>query len=228
MGAASSLGRSQTSFPRKPWADYNPTFRHRRSGDAGLRIIHYPHPTLRQRAEPVRRVDAELRKIVAEMFELMYAQNGVGLAANQVDLPIRMFVVNTAGNPDEGEELVFINPVISRPKGTCEHQEGCLSLPGLYADVTRPEVVHVQAYTPSGNEIDTDLDGFLSRVVQHELDHLDGILFFDRLSEPARLGLEPTLEEFQLVYQQKRNSLEIPDDATIEKQWSEWKDRYCR
>ena len=101
-----------------------------------MEIITYPHPTLRYKSKPIKRVDAQLHDVVREMFELMYDANGVGLAANQVDLPIRLFVVNLEADPEKGEELVFINPVIRMPKGTKEHEEGCLSLPGLYGNVS--------------------------------------------------------------------------------------------
>ncbi len=103
-----------------------------------MKIIHYPHPTLRHRSKPVRRVDAKLKSMISEMFDLMYEASGIGLAANQVDLPLRFFVCNLAGERGEGEELVFINPVISRPKGNEEREEGCLSLPGVCAPVKRP------------------------------------------------------------------------------------------
>src|SRR5688572_26592799 len=97
-----------------------------------LELIQYPHPTLRHVARPLKKIDAELRDIVRQMFELMYKNRGVGLAANQVDLPYRLFIVNLEGDPAKGEELVFVNPVISRRKGLAEAEEGCLSLPGLY------------------------------------------------------------------------------------------------
>ena len=109
------------------------------------------------------------------MFELMYDAKGVGLAANQVDLPFRLFVTNLAGAPDEGEEMVFINPVVERPKGNTEQDEGCLSLPEVYAPVRRPERITVSAYDLSGNEINGEIDGIMARVVQHETDHLDAV-----------------------------------------------------
>ena len=103
-----------------------------------MEIVHYPHPTLRHQSKPVRRVDTELREIVREMFRLMYEAEGVGLAANQVDLPLRLFVVNLGTERGEDKELVFINPVISGPKGNDEAEEGCLSIPKVYAPVRRP------------------------------------------------------------------------------------------
>src|SRR5688500_7945225 len=104
-----------------------------------LKVITYPHPGLRRPAKAIKRVDAALREIVREMFELMYEHKGIGLAANQVDLPLRLFVLNLEGKKGEGEEMVFINPVISRHKGSAEAEEGCLSLPGVYGNVIRPK-----------------------------------------------------------------------------------------
>lgn len=178
-------------------------------------------------SKPIKRVDAELRDVVRRMFDLMYEARGVGLAANQVDLPLRLFVVNTECDPDEGEELVFVNPVLSKPKGGDEHEEGCLSLPQLYGPVRRPERIHVNAFGIDGREIDLDLDGFLARVVQHEADHLDGVLFIDRLSETARPEFADALDEFELEFVSRRKTGEIPDDATIARRLAEWERRYC-
>jgi peptide deformylase len=193
-----------------------------------LQIVPYPHPTLRRTALPIKRVDAALRDIVGRMFELMYASRGVGLAANQVDLPLRLFIVNPKGDPQEGEEMVFLNPVLSRPKGGMEEaEEGCLSFPQLYGPVTRPKRIHVQAYGLDGEEISTDLDGFLARVVQHETDHLDGVLFTDRMSTTNRMVVAEVLEGFELEFQRKRESGEIPGDVEIEARLREWERQYC-
>src|SRR6185369_16242003 len=138
-------------------------------------------------SKPLRRVDSELRKKIREMFELMYAARGIGLAANQVDVPLRFFIVNLEAKPEAGEELVFINPVLSRPRGGSEEsEEGCLSLPGLYGQVVRPKQVRISAYSLAGEEIQLDATGLLARCVQHEFDHLDGVLFTDRMSSAAR------------------------------------------
>lgn len=194
---------------------------------SSLQIVNYPHPTLRYVSRPVRRVDAELRQMVQQMLQLMYVAKGVGLAANQVDLPLRLFVVNTAGNPEEGEEHVFINPVISHPKGQAEQEEGCLSIPGVVGNVRRPEQVRVQAYDLSGNEIQLHLDGLFARVVQHELDHLDGVLFTDRLSETGKLAVRAELEELELEFKMRRDTRAIPGDDQIAKQRTELEERYC-
>lgn len=181
-----------------------------------MRVINFPHPTLLRVSKPLRRVDAELRKLVAEMFDLMYQNKGIGLAANQVDLPYRLFVVNEAGDPKQKEqERVFINPVLSKPKGSDEAEEGCLSLPGLYAQVRRPASVHVSAYDLSGKEISLDAEGLLARVIQHENDHLDGVLFVDRLSPTALADVKDKLDDFRAEFLSRREVGEFPDDAKI-------------
>lgn len=192
-----------------------------------LQIIHYPHPTLRRKSKPVKRVDAALRQTVRRMFELMYEARGIGLAANQVDLSLRLFIVNLSGEPEQGEELVFINPVLSRPKGVDEASEGCLSLPELYGNVTRPKRIRVTAFSLDGQAIDEELDGLLSRVVQHETDHLDGILFTDRMSHTGRLTVAEALEEFEVNFANRRQLGEIPGDGEIESRLQQWESRYC-
>lgn len=192
-----------------------------------MQIVSYPHPTLRHKSLPIKRVDAELRKLVANMFELMYEARGVGLAANQVDLPVRLFIVNLEGKADAGEEFVFINPVISRAKGHAEKEEGCLSLPELYGPVKRPKQVRVNAYGLDGQEIRADLDGLFARVVQHELDHLDGVLFVDRMSETNRLEILDALDEFEAEFASQRQVGGIPADEEIAKQIAVWEKKYC-
>ena len=163
-----------------------------------MQIIKYPHPTLRHKSKPLRRVDAELRKIVSEMFELMYAHKGLGLAANQVDLPYRLFILNITGDPAvKEEELVFINPVITSRDGQGEDREGCLSFPEIYAPVRRSEKVVVNAYDLSSREIHLEVKGLFARAVQHEADHLDGKLFIDRLTPANRLAIKRDLEELE-------------------------------
>lgn len=180
-----------------------------------LSIIHYPHPTLRHRSRPIVRVDKRLKEMAAQMLDLMYEFEGVGLAANQVDLPIRMFVANETGRRGEGEELVLINPEVQRPKGSESSQEGCLSVPGVYGQVKRPKTIRLRAYDLSGNEIDRELDGFLGRIVQHEIDHLDGVMFFDRMTDEGVRELQPLLDDFVTDFQSRRNTGSIPDEETL-------------
>lgn len=192
-----------------------------------MQILHYPHPTLLHKSKPLKHVDADLKNMVSEMFELMYEARGVGLAANQVDLPFRLFIVNLTADPDEGEEFVFINPVISSPKGTEEKEEGCLSLPELYGNVTRPERVTINAYNLEGQEFEGKLDGLFARVVQHETDHLDGVMFIDRLSETGSIQAQPEIEEFEIEFKNRRKRGEIPGNDKIAARLAELETKYC-
>jgi peptide deformylase len=160
-------------------------------------------------------VDAELKKIVAEMFDLMYEQKGVGLAANQVDLPYQLFILNLENDPQKAPEYVFINPVISRRTGTAEAEEGCLSFPEMYAPVKRSAKVTISAYDLQGQEVNFTVEGFFARAVQHEFDHLEGILFIDRLSPSARMTVQPTLDELEREFYGDRERGFIPNDQDI-------------
>ncbi len=197
------------------------------SDPATLGIVEYPHPTLRWKSKPIKRVDARLRDTVRRMFELMYESRGVGLAANQADLPLRLFIANLKAEPDADEELVFINPIISRPKGQEEAEEGCLSFPELYGPVTRPKRIHVQAYGLDGKEISADLDGMMARVVQHETDHLDGVLFTDRMTITNRMAVAGDLEDFELQYQRRVETGVIPGEPDIKTRLLQWEQQYC-
>ncbi len=191
-----------------------------------LKIIQYPHPTLRHKSKPVTRVDEQLRAVIKQMFPLMYEANGIGLAANQVDLPLRVFVINLAADPDEGEEYVFINPVISKQKGSDEKEEGCLSMPGVNAHVRRPETVHIEAYNLDGQLFEADLDGLFARAVQHELDHLDGVLFTDRLSETGKASVRDELEELEIAFRSQRDTGTMPQDDVISQRLSDIEKQY--
>jgi peptide deformylase len=180
-----------------------------------LGLVEFPHPALRRAAKPLVRLDDAVREAVARMFEIMYEAEGIGLAANQVALPYRVFVVNCTGRRGEGEEHVFINPVLSRPRGTAVQEEGCLSLPGVRMDVRRPERIVVEAWSLAGEPIKLDLDGLFARVVQHEFDHLEGRLFTDRLPEAAALEVRSQLEGLAQMFAGKQSRGELPPDATL-------------
>lgn len=192
-----------------------------------MKIVQYPHPTLRYKSKPINRIDRELKTLVREMFDLMYAASGIGLAANQVDLPIQLFVINLSGAADEGEELVFVNPVLSSPKGSHEAEEGCLSIVGVNAQVARPETIHISAYDLSGREINQAVNGLLAKAIQHESDHLEGILFIDRISESSKRQIDGELEEFEIDFDNQRSTGEIPDDAAIFKRLADIESKYC-
>jgi peptide deformylase len=181
-----------------------------------LEIIHFPHPALRHTSKPIKKVDAELRAMVAEMFELMYKHEGVGLAANQVNLPYRVFVANPEGDPQiKDAEHVFINPVLSKGRGQVEAEEGCLSIPDVRAPVVRKETVHIQAYDLQGNEIEGEVNDYMARILQHEVDHLDGTLFIDRLPPAQLADIKDQLYEFELNFRSRRETGELPSDPEI-------------
>lgn len=192
-----------------------------------LQLVTFPHPVLRHRSKPIMRVDAELQSIVSQMFKIMYTAKGVGLAANQVGLPIRLFVANPTGKADEGKEMVFINPVISKQKGVEEAEEGCLSLPGVNANVKRSKSLWVNAYDIAGKEIDTEMTGFLARIIQHETDHLDGVLFVDRLQVEAVKSVEPSLANLIYDFESRQKMGAFPSDAQLMEGVSAWEKRYC-
>jgi peptide deformylase len=133
-------------------------------------------PVLRERSAEVSAIDDEVRQFVDDLFETMHAAKGVGLAANQVGVARRVAVVET-----EDEKLVLINPEILEAEGRDTAEEGCLSIPKVYADVTRPDKIVLEATDREGNRYTKTLDGLAARAVQHEIDHLDGILFVDHL-----------------------------------------------
>lgn len=187
-----------------------------------LSIIHYPHPTLRHKSKPLRRVDAELRKMVAEMFDLMYEHEGVGLAANQVDLPYRLFVMNETGDPEQPEaEWVMINPVLSGGKGQEAGSEGCLSLPGVRAPVVRSQSIKIEAYDLAGNEIKEELRGMPARIVQHETDHLDGVMFIDRLPPAVASDVAGFVQEFEIAFASQQQSGDAPSEEAVRQRLAE-------
>ena len=154
----------------------------------------YPDPVLRRTARPVEAFDDDLAAIVAAMFRRMYRSNGVGLAAPQVGLKKRVLVLSSSGKPED--ELVLVNPVIVERYGAMTvFEEGCLSFPGLYAEVERPEGCRVQAFDLAGRPIEAAYEGFTSRIVQHEYDHLEGVLLVDRMSPADRQRHKAALEE---------------------------------
>ena len=136
---------------------------------------------LRQRAAEIAEVDDEMRTFIDNLFETMDAADGVGLAANQVGVTRRVAVVGV-----EKDRFAMINPVISSAEGRVRAEEGCLSLPGIYGEVTRPERIVLEALDRDGKPYRRELEGYVARAVQHEVDHLDGILFLDHLSPLKR------------------------------------------
>lgn len=184
-----------------------------------MQIVHFPHPSLRWKSSDVTRIDSELRNTVAEMFELMYEANGIGLAANQVALPLRLFIMNPTGDADaEDSEFVFINPEITSRKGSELGEEGCLSLPELFGEVRRAEEIVVEAYDLDGQGFSMTLDELPARVVQHESDHLDGVLFIDRVSESTQKELAPQLQDFDALFRRQQQAGKVDSDEELKAQ----------
>lgn len=180
------------------------------------RIVPYPHPSLRYESRPVERIDDDLRASVRAMFDLMYEARGIGLAANQVALPYRFFILNVTADPEQkDQEQVFLNPEIVKRHSSTEDEEGCLSFPGLYSKVRRARKIRVKAYDLQGNEIDLEADELLGRAIQHETDHLSGKLFIDLLGPLSRHAASVKLKEFEAKYRQAQAGGEFPADAEL-------------
>lgn len=178
-----------------------------------MKIVRYPHPSLRHKAAPVTTISKELHLQVGEMLELMYANEGLGLAATQVDWPYRVLVMNFAGDADQkDQEYVAINPVILEHKGTIDDREGCLSFPELFAKVRRSKTVKVQAYNLKGELYEMQATDLPARVWQHEIDHLDGVLFIDKMGMLGRLNSRKALEEFVEDFYKAKERGDLPKD----------------
>jgi len=158
-----------------------------------LEILEYPDPRLRTRAAPVERVDEQVRCLVEDMLETMYAAPGVGLAASQVNVHRRIIVVDVSEERDT--PYVLINPTIEILGGEQESQEGCLSVPGFYEIVTRAEHIRVKALDRNGRGFNVEANGMLAVCIQHECDHLEGRLFVDYLSNLKRQRIRKKLQK---------------------------------
>lgn len=160
---------------------------------AKLEILHFPDARLRNTALPVEQVDAAVRKLVDDMFETMYAAPGIGLAAIQVNVAKRIIVIDVSENHDQ--PLCLINPEIIERDGAESCEEGCLSVPGVFETVTRADKIRVRALDRDGTDIEFEADGLLAVCIQHEIDHLDGKLFVDYLSNLKRQRIRKKLEK---------------------------------
>lgn len=177
-----------------------------------LEVVKFGHPVLRQKGARVEAFDADVRRFIADMLETMYAAKGVGLAAQQVGQALQVTVIDVAGvterpstieldgQPAEVTEhmpIVLVNPEIKPVGDPVSGPEGCLSFPEIYADISRPEFVEVKALNEKGKPIAFRAGGLLSRAVQHEVDHLNGILFIDRMDKKTKEEVRPEIEDLQ-------------------------------
>jgi peptide deformylase len=183
-----------------------------------MNIVLYPHPALRHKSRELTSIDGQVRKQAEEMLALMYGARGLGLAANQVGLPYQMTVINPSGNPENKEaEAVCINPVVVDRKGTQEGDEGCLSFPELFQSVRRAKTVTVEYYNLDCQLVRLTANDLPARLLQHEIDHLHGILYIDKMGFLAKRASRGALEDFERRYRDAQRRGEIPPNADIEK-----------
>lgn len=158
-------------------------------------LVFYPDPRLRDVAREVKSFDAAFWAKVERLFVRMKDEKGVGLAAPQVGWGVRVFVANCTGEPED--DIAFVNPRILKPRGKDAGEEGCLSFPDIRAEIVRPARVRCEAAGRDGKPFTVDADGLLARCIQHEHDHLEGVLFIDRMREGDRLAIEPDLRDME-------------------------------
>lgn len=160
-----------------------------------LTILEYPDPRLRTKAAPVAHVDGEVRQLIDDLLETMYEAKGVGLAATQVNVHQRVIVADVS--TEKNAPLALVNPTITRRDDVEVSEEGCLSVPGIYEEVSRAKRICVRALDRDGRQVELELDGLMAICIQHELDHLEGKLFVDYLSELKRTRIRKKLEKEQ-------------------------------
>ncbi len=166
-----------------------------------MEILKYPDPRLRRRAAPVKDINSAFEEKVRQMFEVLYKDRGIGLAAPQVGWSERVLILNLECDIDKPElERVLINPRIVRREGKRVAEEGCLSFPGLYFQVERDASIELHAYDLAGDEIVIEADNLLSRAIQHEIDHLDGMLFIDRASLVEKAKIRSRLKSMERAW----------------------------
>ena len=182
-----------------------------------MKIVHYPHPALRHPGKPVMTIDKDLRLQIGQMMECMYGAKGLGLAAPQVALPYQLLVMNVTGDPNQPDrEEVYVNPVIVDRKGIIDDEEGCLSFPGLFQKIRRAKTVTVRAYDLKGKLIEKVAEGLEARAWQHEIDHLNGVLFIDKMGLLAKIASRGSLKGFEYEFKKAQERGEIPPETDIE------------
>ena len=187
-----------------------------------MKIVKFPHPALRYESVPLKAIDKKVHLAVGEMLDLMFEAKGLGLAANQVALPYQMLILNedVLKGVESDKALrenagVYFNPVIMERKGSIEGEEGCLSFPDLYQKVRRAKTIKVVAYNLKGEAVEIAAMDLASRAWQHEVDHLHGVLYIDKMGPIARLSSRAALKQFERDFEKAREKGEIPSDAKI-------------
>ncbi|KAJ0243515.1 Peptide deformylase 1B [Hirschfeldia incana] len=178
-----------------------------------LKIVEYPDPILRAKSKRIGVFDENLKNLADAMFDIMYKTDGIGLSAPQVGLNVQLMVFNPAGESGEGEEIVLVNPKINKYSDKLvPFNEGCLSFPGIYADVVRPQSVKIDARDITGAKFSISLSRLPARIFQHEYDHLEGVLFFDRMTDDVLDTIREELEALEKKYEEK-TGLPSPEKA---------------
>jgi peptide deformylase len=167
-----------------------------------MEIAVYPNPVLRTKAKPIEYIDNDIFRIAGERLDTLYDACGVGLAAPQVGLSIRLVVLDITG--EKTGERVFINPHIIEERGEIMEEEGCLSFPDVRGKIIRSQYVKVTAYNLKGEQLEIETEGLLSRAWQHEIDHLNGCLFIDKMTPASTIANKPKLKELELSYQNNK------------------------
>ena len=168
-----------------------------------LPLIYYGNPILRERSQEVKEITEEIKKLISDMVETMDANNGCGLAAIQIGKPYRLFILRPVIEDENGEAIlgdveVYLNPKITNTSEKSEIlSEGCLSIPKLHAEVERPYSLHIEALNINGKSFSQDVEGFIAREIMHENDHLNGVLYIDRIPSQKRKEMEPLLRDIK-------------------------------
>jgi peptide deformylase len=190
-----------------------------------MKIVKYPHAALRYPSKPLTAIDKKVVLAAGEMLDLMFEAKGLGLAANQVALPYQMLVLNEdvlkgieSDKASRENAGVYINPVIMERKGSIEGEEGCLSFPDLYQKVRRAKSIKVVAYNLKGEAVEIQATDLASRAWQHEVDHLHGILYIDKMGPIAKLASRSALKQFERDFEKAREKGDIPSDAKIKEE----------
>src|SRR5437762_6516428 len=181
-----------------------------------MKIVHYPHPALRRAARPLTSIDKKVERYIAEMLDLMAEGKGLGLAGPQVALPFQIFVMNL--EPEQRDQAkAYINPVIMERRGSVEGEEGCLSFPGLFAKVRRARTIRFQAYDVKGQLQEGTVSELEARVWQHEVDHLHGELFIDKMGPIAKMASRGQVKKFEREFRRAQEHGDIPPDVDLDR-----------
>ncbi len=160
-----------------------------------MKILKHPNSKLRKQAKPVEKISEDIFSLIDDMIETMLKEDGLGLAANQVGSPLRIFVINTTPHEDTPKPVAMINPEILNQEGTVTEEEGCLSFPELYLKITRPGSIRIHAKNLYNEDLVYETNGLLARAIAHEIDHLNGILFIDHVDETEKQKVENYIEK---------------------------------